>query len=233
MTKVIGTMWTARASHRRIATNTRSFAEAAGPSAGTNPEEVTEPAEPTGGGSPAGDGNGVTVESLMVEIQSLKADNAKLKNTNDRLSSESGTLRKQLREKMTAEEKQAEAEAERIANEKAAAEALRKENEILKGTNRYIKMGFDESLAVETATAVYEHDQTTVDANFAKWQASREKAMEARLRAELMASMPEPRSGNQSGVDYSQIKAQAREAGNRTDYIAAALNEARANGFNK
>ena len=61
-----------------------------------------------------------TVEELMAQLASERAEKEKYKNASDKASSEAAQYKKQLRSKQTAEEQEAEAkaEAERLQNEK-------------------------------------------------------------------------------------------------------------------
>lgn len=210
--------------------NLQFFAEGDPEPGGGNPNQQDGGGE---GGNPNpqdGGGSEVTLESLMAEIATLKADNAKLKNTNDSLCKSEGELRKQLRAKMTAEEEAAEIKAEEEAKHNEYVSGLEKELAIIKSTARFIEMGFDAETAAATATADYEGDKETVNANIKKMMAAQRKKMEQELRDELLKNMPAPQSGNQSNIDYSKQITDALNAGDTQAAALAILNQSQSAG---
>lgn len=224
---------TSATKHNRIPMNLQFFAEPGGPGAEENPAGGGE----SGGADPAGDNGGgesgggeVTLESVMAELATLKAENAKLKSTNDKLCQSEGQLRKQLRAKMTAEEEAAEVKAEEEAAHKEYVSGLEKELAIIKSTAKFIEMGFDAETAAATATADYDGDKETVNANIKKMMAAQRKQMEAELREKLLKEIPAPQSGNQTNVDYSKQINDALNAGDAQAAALAILNQAQAVG---
>lgn len=188
------------------------------------------------GGNPNpqdGGGSEVTLESLMAEIATLKADNVKLKSTNDKLCQSEGELRKQLRAKMTAEEQAKELEAQQKAEHEEYVSGLEKELATIKATARYIDMGFDPEKAAETAAAELDGDKETVNANIKAMMAAKEKKMEQDLREKLMKDMPLPQSGNQSNIDYDKQITEALNAGDAQAAALAILNQSQSIGQGK
>jgi hypothetical protein len=239
--KIISKGWKVASTrrHGNIPMNLQFFAEAGGPSAGTDPTTgETGNQDPTSGSNPAGGegdngnagGGEVTIESLMAELTTMKTENAKLKSTNDKLCQSEGQLRKQLRAKMTAEEEAAEIKAEEEAAHKAYVTGLEKELAIIKSTAKYIEMGFDPQMAAETATADYEGDKDTVNANIKKMMSDQRKKMEAELREKLLKEIPAPQSGNQGNVDYSKQINDAINAGDMRSAALAILTQAQSQG---
>jgi hypothetical protein len=208
--------------------NLQHFAEDPNPTepAGGDPNP-TEPDEPAGGNDPS---NGETIESLIAQLSAAKAENAKLKNTNDKLCQSEGQLRKQLRAKMTAEEEAAEVKAEEEAKHKEYVSGLEKELAIIKATAKYVEMGFDPTLAAETATADYDGDKDTVNANIKKMMSDQRKKMEAELREKLLKEIPAPQSGNQGNVDYSKQISDSINGGDFHSATLAILAQAQAQG---
>lgn len=234
--KITGTKWkvaTVRTRRHGIyPMNLQFFADAAGPASGTDPAgndpSGTDPAgnEP-GGNEPAN--NEPTVESLRAEMMAMRAENARLKSANDKLCQSEGQLRKQLREKMTAEEEAAEIKAEEEAAHKEYVTGLEKKLAIIESTARYVEMGFDPKMAAETATADYEGDKDTVNANIKKMMADQRKKMEAELREQLLKDIPAPQSGNQGKVDYSKQINDAISTGDMQAAVLAIMKQASAN----
>lgn len=234
--KILRTKWkVASVSKRnRIHMNIQLFAEPGGPGGDEPPA-----GDPAAGDPPAGDtggesgGDDVTIESLMAEMATMRAENAKLKSTNDKLCQSEGQLRKQLRAKMTAEEEAAELEAQKKAEHDEYVSGLEKELAIIKSTARFIEMGFDAETAAATATADYDGDKETVNANIKKMMAAQRKQMEAELRDKLLKEIPAPQSGNLTDVDYSKQINDALNAGDAQAAALAILNQAQAVGQGK
>lgn len=178
-----------------------------------------------GNPNPQGGESEVTLESLMAEIATLKADNAKLKTTNDKLCQSEGELRKQLRAKMTAEEQANELEAQKKAEHDEYVSGLEKELAIIKATARFIDMGFEPDRAAETAVAEFDGDKETVNANIKAMMAAQRKQMEQELRDKLLKDMPTPQSGNQSNIDYDKQITDALDAGDTQAAALAILNQ--------
>ena len=154
-------------------------------------------------------GGEVTVESLMAQLAQEKAANAKLKSDNDKLCTSEGNLRKQLR----AEEQEAEAKAEQQAQRDAYVKELEKFKAVAESSERYLGMGMPAEMARATATAEYEGSMDVVTGNITKFMAERDKQKESEIRAQYLAQMPTPQSGNVGQVDYSAQIKQAMDAG--------------------
>lgn len=133
----------------------------------------------------------MTAEQKVAALEALEPEAPDLsgyvrKELLDKAASEAAGYKKQLRERMSAEEQ---AEADRQAKQLEADEryqALQTELETLKRQNviteykgRLIGLGYEEKLAAETAKAMAEGDMQMVFANQAKFMAGREAAMKA------------------------------------------------------
>ncbi|MEI3320609.1 MAG: hypothetical protein V8R90_09045 [Eubacterium sp.] len=174
-------------------------------------------------------GGEVTVESLMAQLAQEKAANAKLKSDNDKLCTSEGNLRKQLRAKQTAEEQEAEAKAEQQAQRDAYVKELEKFKAVAESSERYLGMGMPAEMAKATATAEYEGSMDVVTGNITKFMAERDKQKESEIRAQYLAQMPTPQSGNVGQVDYSAQIKQAMDAGDSQAAILAILSQSAAN----
>lgn len=130
----------------------------------------------------------------------------------DKAASEAASYKKQLREKMTAEEEKAEREAEERAALQARVEELERERTIHGYISSYLAMGYEESLAKSTAEALVSGDMETVFENQKSYAQTREKA----LRAEILKSTPRPAAGVEPKVDYSGKLAEAQASGDFT-----------------
>lgn len=163
---------------------------------------------------------GMTEEEISTALQTAGAGQSntaeldKLKAQLSKANSEAADYKKQLRGKQTADEAAA-------AEQKAAMDKLTQENADLKRSfaisdkkAKLIAMGYDEKLADSTAVAMVDGDMDTVMANQAKFNESREKA----IQAELMKKTPRPAAGSEGtgGMDYAKKIEEAQASGNLT-----------------
>lgn len=131
----------------------------------------------------------------------------------DNKASEAANLSKQLREKMSDEEKK-KADADKVLSDlQTQIEDLRKNNETLVKertiadyTAKFIAQGYDKALAEETAKAMAEGDMTKVFENGEKYK----EALEKKIKEELMDKTPKP-DGNGGAKDGDAAVARARE----------------------
>lgn len=189
---------------------------------GTQQSQTTKPEDNN-------NGNELTVESLMAQLAQEKANNAKLKSDNDKLCTSEGNLRKQLRAKQTAEEQEAEAKAEQAAQRDAYVKELEKFKAVTESSERYLGMGMPSEMAKATAAAEYEGNMDVVTGNISKFMAERDKQKESEIRAQYLAQMPTPQSGNVGQVDYSTQIKQAMDTGDMQSAVLAILNQSAAN----
>lgn len=163
---------------------------------------------------------GMTEEEISTALQTAGAGQSntaeldKLKAQLSKANSEAADYKKQLRGKQTADEAAA-------AEQKAAMDKLTQENADLKRSfalsdkkAKLIAMGYDEKLADSTAVAMVDGDMDTVMENQAKFNESREKA----IQAELMKKTPRPAAGSEGtgGMDYAKKIEEAQASGNLT-----------------
>lgn len=171
----------------------------------------------------------VTIEGLMAQLAQANALNAKLKADKDKICSSEANLRKQLRAKQTAEEQEAEAKAEQQAQHEEYVKSLEKFKAVTESSERYLSMGMDKDLARATATAEVEGAMDTVTSNLTKFMDERDKKKDEEIRAQYMAQMPIPQSGNVANVDYSSQIKNAMDAGDMQAAALAILQQADAN----
>lgn len=144
-----------------------------------------------------------TVEELMAQLATERAEKEKYKNRSDKASSEAAEYKKQLRSKQTAEEQEAEAkaEAQRIADEER--ESMRKELNHIKAVAAY--KGVSEKSVEKLIDAVSESDHTAI----ATIIENEKKAAVAEAQAEWMRTRPRVNigGGEYSGMTKDQIMA--------------------------
>ena len=138
----------------------------------------------------------------------------KLKKRLSEVNSESAGYKKQLRELQGKERADAE-------EQKELMEKLQKENNDLKRSislaerkASLIGQGYDEELALSTATAMVDGDIDTLLANMA----SHTEAMKKDITSGMLRNTPRPPAGSEqaSAVDYSAKIAEAQASGNIT-----------------
>ena len=120
----------------------------------------------------------------------------------EKANSEAAKYKKELNAKMTAVE-QEEAD-RRAAQEKMEAELaeLKRDKAISEYRARLLGLGYEETLAANTAQAFADGNLDVVFANQRKHQQAQEKA----LRAKLLAETPKPPAGNSGNVTINYAK---------------------------
>ena len=116
------------------------------------------------------------------------------KETFDKTASELTKFKKELREKMSAEEVKAKEDAELIEELTKERDALRREKTIAGHKAKYLALGYDETLATETAEALANGDIDKVFAN----QKKHNDSVEKKIRADVLKETPKPEGGNGS-----------------------------------
>lgn len=114
----------------------------------------------------------------------------------DRTASELANSKKQLREKMSAEEVKAREDAETIEALRSERDALLREKTIAGYKAKFLAIGYDESLATETAEAMVNGEVDKVFAN----QKKHLEAVGKRIRADVLQETPKPEGGQGSGT---------------------------------
>lgn len=137
---------------------------------------------------------GMTFEEVETALESVTIleDNSveieRLKNALSKSNSEAAGYKKQLREKMTEDEQKKQREQEEREELQNKYDKLLRESVIAKNKAKLVALGYDESLADETAEAMADGDSEKVFANQQKHLASFEK----KVRAEALKNTPKP-----------------------------------------
>ena len=141
---------------------------------------------------------GMSVEDIEKALKDidLPTDNSaeieKLRTALSKSNSEAADYKKQLREKMTAEESKAKEDAEKMEDLQSKYDALLKESTISKNKARLLALGYDEALATETAEAMANGDTDKVFAAQQKHLDSVEK----KIREDVLKDTPKPTGGS-------------------------------------
>ena len=104
-------------------------------------------------------------EKPKPETAKSNSEIERLKAALSRANSEAAESKRQLKARMSAEEQEAAEREERDRKLQEELEQLRKEKTVSGFTAKYLKLGYDEELAVATATAMADGDTDTVFAN--------------------------------------------------------------------
>ncbi len=143
---------------------------------------------------------GMTLEEINTALADIElpTDNSaeidRLKAALSKSNSEAADYKKQLREKMSADELKAREEAEKYEEVVKERDALLREKTVLGHKTKFLSLGYDESLANETAEAMVNGDTNKVFANHQKHLDTFEK----KIRAEVLKDTPKPEGSNGS-----------------------------------
>lgn len=162
--------------------NIQFFAEDLGGS-----EEGASGSDDNGGA----ENNEPTVESLMAELATLKADFSKNKVALDKALKEKGDLTKELRSKQTAAEQEAEARKEQQEQEAAYVKGLEEYKAKNEAVKRYLIQGMDNETSEKAAEAEISGDMDGLSDIQRKF---REQSIKA-AKAEWMKTRPEQNYG--------------------------------------
>ena len=118
------------------------------------------------------------------------------KATFDKTASELAAKKKELDARLTDEERKQQEAAAATAQLQASLDAAQKELGLIKNKAKLLALGYDEKLADDTAKAMVEGDTEKVFSN----QQLHIKAMEERIRTEILKNAPAPSGGGVSKV---------------------------------
>ena len=143
--------------------------------------------------------NNMTLEEKLSALESYEMDEPDYtgyvsKEVFDKTASELANSKKQLREKMSAEELKAKEDAEKWEELIKERDALLREKTISGHKANYLALGYDEKLATETAEAMANGELDKVFAN----QRKHIESVEKRIRADVLKETPKPEGGNSS-----------------------------------
>ena len=162
---------------------------------------------------------GMTIEEINTALKDIElpTDNSaeidRLKAALSKSNSEAADFKKQLREKMSAEEVKAKEDAEKYEEVVKERDALLREKTILGHKTKYLSLGYEESLANETAEAMVNGEIDKVFAN----QKKHLESVEKKIRADVLKDTPKPEGGNGSET-MTKEKLRGMTAGERYEY---------------
>ncbi len=150
---------------------------------------------------------GMSVEDIEKALEGIdlptdgSAEIDRLKAALSKSNSEAADYKKQLREKMSAEEAKAKEDADKWDELIKERDALLREKTITEYKANYIALGYDEKLATETAEAIVNGEISKVFAN----QRKNIESVEKRVRAEVLKDTPTPEGGGGKATSVDDI----------------------------
>ena len=148
----------------------------------------------------------MTLEQKLSALEAYEVDEPDYtgyvpKEVFDRTASELANSKKQLREKMSAEEIKAKEDADKWDALIKERDALLREKTISGHKAQYLALGYDEKLATETAEAMANGEIEKVFAN----QRKHNEALEKKIRADVLKGTPIPEGGTGSETITKEI----------------------------
>ena len=165
---------------------------------------------------------GMTVDEINDALANIEmpVDNSaeieRLKNALSKSNSEASDYKKQLREKMTADEIKAKEDAEKQEKLQNDYDALLKKVALSENKAKLIGLGYDDKLATETAEAMIEGNLDKVFAN----QKKHLEAVEKKIREDVLHNTPKPEGGNSQNT-MTKEKLREMTANERYEYSQA------------
>ena len=162
---------------------------------------------------------GMTLEEVETALSGIEmpTDNSaevdRLKNALSKANSESADYKRQLREKMSAEELKAKEDAEKLEAITKERDALLREKTVATHKAKYLALGYDEKLADDTAEAMVNGELDKVFAN----QKKHIESVEKKIRSEVLKETPKPEGGNGSDT-MTKEKLRGMTGQERYDY---------------
>ena len=141
----------------------------------------------------------MTLEQKLAALEGYEMDDPDYsgyvtKEVFDKTASELSNTKKQLRDKMSADEIKAKEDAEKMEEIIKERDALLREKNIATNKAKFLSLGYDENLANDTAEAMVNGELDKVFAN----QKKHLEAVEKKIRADVLKDTPSPEGGNGS-----------------------------------
>ena len=141
---------------------------------------------------------GMTLEEIETALESIElpTDNSgeldKLKNALSKSNSEAAEYKRQLKEKMSADEIKAKEDAEKQEKLQKDYDELVRKVTVSENKAKLLALGYEDALATETAEAMANGELDKVFAN----QKKHLEAMEKKVRSEILKDTPKPNGGD-------------------------------------
>ena len=151
--------------------------------------------------------DGMTSEEILKALETVELEDStkeldKVKKALDNATSEAANYKKQLRDKLTDEERAKAEQDQQLQELKNQLDVLQREKALAEHKAQYVGLGYDEQLAESSAKALIENDFTTLFSN----QKSFLEAYNKKVEADLLKGTPRPSSnGNPQTVTQEQF----------------------------
>ena len=162
---------------------------------------------------------GMTIEEIEQALEGIElpSDNSaeidRLKNALSKSNSEAADYKRQLKDKMSAEELKAKEDAEKWEEMEKNYNALLKKDAISTNKAKLLALGYEESLADDTAEAMVNGELDKVFAN----QKKHLESVEKKIKSDILKNTPKP-DGGKSSDEMTKEKLRAMSAQDRYTY---------------
>ena len=160
---------------------------------------------------------GMTVEEIMslnVEVPEPDMTGFISKEHFDRVASEAANYKKQLRANMSEAEAKAKDEADRYAALEEELKQLKADKAIAENAKGLVAIGYDDALATEVATALYNGESATVIKAIGKFVETQRKA----VLAEAVKDTPVPPTSGESDTAMTKEKLKTMSPAERYEF---------------
>lgn len=140
----------------------------------------------------------------------------RLRNANDKASKEAAEWKRKHNALLSEEEQKKETEAENLRTLEEKVATLEKEKAVSSHKAKYIAMGYDESLAAETAQAMVDGDMEKVFANQQKFLDAHDKA----LQKDILGKTSRPGAGSSKVYESKEEIMKIKDTRARREAIA-------------
>lgn len=158
------------------------------------------------------------LEAFSFNVEPDTAELERLKNAVSKANSEAADWKRKHNALLSDDEKKRAEANERYEAMEAELTALRKEKVIAEHKAKFLSLGYEEDLAVSTATAMAEGNMNLVFSNMASFQEKHDKL----LQAQALKSTPVPPSGSSVVDNAESYQKKIAEAQQRGDMASVA-----------
>ena len=159
--------------------------------------------------------NEMTMQEMQDKMQDLLNENAKLKRTNTKNSSEAAAWKKKYQDTLSAAELASQEKAEAEAQRAEEFEALKKDKAIREISDLYMDRGYPREMARQIAEAEYEGDRDTRFKLMDQFEAAQKKSWEQ----EWIKTRPQINTGSGDGATVTQEQFNAMSLRDRTNLL--------------
>ncbi len=157
----------------------------------------------------------MTMQEMQDKVQALMIENAKLKRSKDKATSEAAGWKDKYNATLSATERASQEKAEQAAKDAEELEGLKKYKAINELSKEYMKRGYSADMAEKIAEAEYDGDRDTRFKIMDQFDAAQRKSWEQ----EWIKSRPEINTGSGDGATVTQEQFNAMNLHDRTKLL--------------